>query len=499
MFVPVSHLLAEPSLRLTALVTGPRTETDRISWVSTTELPDPLPFLRGGELVMTTGLLERTDAQWRDLIVRLARRPIAALCFGTGLVHPRVPDVVVDAAADAALTLIESPADVPFGQISRWVADQIFARHYEAVHAAVRIQDGMVRELLAGGGLRGLLRRLHAQLDAGTVAVLEPDGRLVAKHPAASRWSGHPGPAPENGEGPVELPIMLGDIPVALLRTERATRHTGLVSFAANLFGLEFARQQAVRTGRREMLGQVIEDIVLRARSEPDARRSLALHGVTADSRYRVVVAQPATGRDRLRHAPWTLDQPFASETDPMPVALVRDSVVVLLPGDRDPQPVTAGLLRRLSRIDPEVGIGVSEARAGVAGLRVGYHEGCHAARSGPGVHHAAPLSPTGLVLANLELPMADVGRAVLEPLLAHDADHGGDLIRTLRSYLEHDCQSAPTIKALIVHRNTLRYRLQLIERLTGKDLNRFKDRMELWFALAAIDLEPPEVHSAST
>jgi purine catabolism regulator len=41
----------------------------------------------------------------------------------------------------------------------------------------------------------------------------------------------------------------------------------------------------------------------------------------------------------------------------------------------------------------------------------------------------------------------------------------------------------------LIVHRNTVRYRLEQIEKLTGRSLARTADRVQLWLALAARDL----------
>jgi purine catabolism regulator len=41
----------------------------------------------------------------------------------------------------------------------------------------------------------------------------------------------------------------------------------------------------------------------------------------------------------------------------------------------------------------------------------------------------------------------------------------------------------------LIVHRNTVRYRLEQIEKLTGRSLVRTADRVQLWLALATTDL----------
>ena len=190
--VLISDLLAVSALGLRSLTSHCSRVDHPITWVSTTELPDPLPFLGGGELVMTTGMLERSEEDWRDIVRRLADLPVAGLCFGVGLVHQAVPDVVVSAAEDSGLALVSSPVEVPFVQISRWVADRLFAEQYDAVQAMVTVQDRLVRGLLSHNGLRGLLRRLHRELRCGAVAVLDADGRLVDRYPARGGYE----PAP---------------------------------------------------------------------------------------------------------------------------------------------------------------------------------------------------------------------------------------------------------------------------------------------------------------
>lgn len=490
----VRDLVAEPSLQLVQHTGSPDGDERRVAWVSTTELPDPLPFLRGGELVMTTGMLDRTDEEWADLAARLAELPVAALCFGTGLVHREVPAALLAAARHTGLTLLESPVEVPFVQISRWVADRIFAEQYAAVQAAARIQDELVADLLSGGGLDALLRRLHTSLRAGTVSLVEPDGRVLARHPRRAGAAVRPGDRDGAGGSPVDLAVRVGGATVARLRTEQATPDPGLASFAVNILGLELARRQAVRTGRRELLGQVLEDVVLRTRSDSESRTRLRLNGIDVSEAHRVVVAQLDVPADRLRRVPWALDRPFGEELDPQPTALVRGLPVVLLPETVDAGEVTAVLRRHLRTLDPDVGLGVSRPRDGTTGIRVGWFEAQHAAQAGPGVHEAEPLTAMGLLLGNLDLPLADVGRNLLAPLARHDAEHHTELLRTLRCYLRHDGHLAATAEDLVVHRNTLRYRLQQVESLTGLDLGRLTDRIELWFALAAADWERGDV-----
>jgi purine catabolism regulator len=82
---------------------------------------------------------------------------------------------------------------------------------------------------------------------------------------------------------------------------------------------------------------------------------------------------------------------------------------------------------------------------------------------------------------------------AVLAPIDAYDRDHGGDLLASLTAFLRHNARWEPAAEELYVHRHTLRYRMRKVEELTGRDLASSFDRMELWIALRARELQTAE------
>lgn len=59
-----------------------------------------------------------------------------------------------------------------------------------------------------------------------------------------------------------------------------------------------------------------------------------------------------------------------------------------------------------------------------------------------------------------------------------------GNLIKTARRYLENDMSLSKTARQLKIHRNTLVYRLDRIEELTGLDPKVFEDAFQLYMAL---------------
>ena len=61
--------------------------------------------------------------------------------------------------------------------------------------------------------------------------------------------------------------------------------------------------------------------------------------------------------------------------------------------------------------------------------------------------------------------------------------------LRSLEAYIEHNGNWERAARQLYCHRHTLRYRIRKIEDLTGRDLSRATDRIELWLALRAREL----------
>ena len=84
----VADIIALPQLELE--VAGGGDGRDRVvRWAHISELDDPTPWLRGGELLLTTGLpLQRDPA---GFVERLARHGLAGICLGLGFGFDEMP------------------------------------------------------------------------------------------------------------------------------------------------------------------------------------------------------------------------------------------------------------------------------------------------------------------------------------------------------------------------------------------------------------------------
>jgi PucR C-terminal helix-turn-helix domain len=73
--------------------------------------------------------------------------------------------------------------------------------------------------------------------------------------------------------------------------------------------------------------------------------------------------------------------------------------------------------------------------------------------------------------------------RRYVEPL-RELGDFGATLEHTVREYLANNSRIDDSAKALIIHPNTLRHRIDRFQQLTGADLHRTEDVIEVWWAL---------------
>jgi purine catabolism regulator len=136
----VESLVAELGL---TLATGEESAQTNVRWVHSTELLDPTPWLRGGELLLTTGLQLMGPKPQREFVERLAEREIAGLGFGTGFVHRRIPAAILNMARKRGFPLFEVPYELPFIAVTERVFAQLLNERYEL------LQRNMAGDVLA--------------------------------------------------------------------------------------------------------------------------------------------------------------------------------------------------------------------------------------------------------------------------------------------------------------------------------------------------------------
>jgi purine catabolism regulator len=517
-----------------------------VRWVHSAEVPDIASLLRGGELVLTTGIgLPADDDGIRAFIRELVEVGVSGLVVELGRRYPAaVPRVMAAAAQKLGLPLVELRRPTPFVQITEAVhalivdaqltelraSEEIHQRFTElsvegadpaeVVHQAAQLSgypvvlENLGRKVLAfdpaGGRAEPLLdgweqhsRRVSVAArtgydsDAGWLVTMvgargQDWGRLLL------RWPGAAG-GPAGAQPPTRLSILLerAASTLALGRLirrdeeglERQLHGTLLAALLEHSLPVDEvalrARALGVTLDRRRLIG-----VVVWPRAEDAA---------TGNGAARAAQAEEATAAQaRLRDLADAATQAVREAKLAGLTSVLDDHVVGALIAVRSAADEDVALERfaaALRRGREEV---VIAAGSGVDSLREARRSLVEARQVADAARHDTPSSVPVLRLPNVGLAgllhlLRDEPRLQtfverqLGALLAHDAKHPKEpLLPTLRIYLESGRNKSIAASAAHLSRPAFYERLARIGRILGVDLDSVTACLSLHVALLA-------------
>jgi PucR family transcriptional regulator, purine catabolism regulatory protein len=507
-----------------------------VRWVHAIELPDAARLLRGGEMVLTTGIALPDDERSLTAYVSgLASTGVSALAVELGRRYTGgLPDGFVSAAAEHELPLIVFEREIPFVEITEAVHARIIDEHAEQLRASARLHEVFTDLAVAGAGPAEILRQ--AALLAGRPVILadlshhvlacEPAGaepaRLLEGFEARSRAI-----APATRTSYDEPSGWL--ITVAGARGEDWGRvilvcdgppspsDSVLLERAATTLALSRLVTRQHQSLERQAHATLISAVMAGSVTGPEeaAARARALGvPVTGRQLLTVVARFRAGGRGLPAQARvLTLAEALAAacQAEHIPVlagALDDSRAGALLSLDRhvdSGQALTSvchAARQRLSAAAREDAvIGAGSAAASMAEVRRSLLEAGQvadaAAQGGPAgqpraFYRLADLRLRGLVhLLGGDARLATFADRELGPLLAHDQAHGTGLLEVLAAFLAEGGNKAATAARTHLARPTLYERLHHIERILGVSLGSPESRTSLHVALLAHTQRP--------
>ncbi|MGW2116263.1 PucR family transcriptional regulator [Streptomyces zhihengii] len=526
--ITVRRALELPVLRsgLPETVAGGDRLGRTVRWVHAGEVPNIASLLKGGELLLTTGLgLGTRPAEQRAFVRQLAERGIAALVVELGPRFDRLPSTLVETARAAGLPLVQLHREVPFVSVTEEIHTEIVNHHYALLRQAEEVHRRCTAALLGGGGVPQVLRVL-SEFTANPVFLETPDGRLLyaaeaGRSPAdpLQVWEGLRG---GRAEGTPATAVVV-DVPGGGGGTAAVRARLVLLAVSAPLSPVHRMAAERAAGSLAVVLMQARQEEELAARGRGDFLTDLAEGRIAPDSapaQARVLGFRPGEGPllpvvMRLAAEPtgtgdWAvLARAVSKELAGLgvPVLLgVRpvEGRVPLLVGLRDGSERAAVADRVVGALRTGVErAGLERAGGPPAVVVVAAAGGWSAA--GPGLRHAAETAVAAQGLG--DRPWYDARRLDIElllwrlrehpdlaafversvgPLLAHDAVSRPPLLPTLRTYLAHAGRKAETARELHLNRQTLYNRLARIGELLGTDLDDPETVLSLSLALRA-------------
>ncbi|MGD6756168.1 PucR family transcriptional regulator [Streptomyces sp. BH105] len=503
----LAELLAMPRLGLRSVVASP-VESPRIRGVYTTDLPDPGRYLDGGELVLTSTTWYHEPRDADVFVAALSGAGVAALVAGTADVGT-VPAPLADACTRHGLTLLTIDDDVSFAALTETVLAALGGGHRRA--PSVNLHRGLVASMAAGEGAEGLID-VFARATGVWCAVLSATGapraggvpmvserQLARAHHDALGAGGFPAVRAVSGRGeltlfPVESPAARRP-PAAYLASFGDYRDwaPGVADAAwevCALLALDGAAAQERRRVEARFLREAV-DLLAAGREEAAAARLTSL-GLDLGAPLSAVYVR-TTGSPYGAELAATVLEDVAERLpgSSVPIPAEDGAYLMLVPeGDHD----TSGAAERLAPLlaDGHAAIGTGEPATGTTGLRRSLDEARNALRVAALETGTVRTAGTGS-LSSYQLLLAavpdDVRRFYRDRLIgvveSYDAAHGSELVATLSAFLDASGSWQRCAEQLHIHVNTLRYRLQRVEQLTGHSLATLRDRIDFCLALS--------------
>ena len=538
--ITVQDILEIPDLNL-RLLAGGKSTSNPVRWVHITEVPDPTRWLKGGELLLTTGYgFVGPEEQQMAQLKQLIDHNISGLGFGTGFSFEKVPECLIRLAGEYSFPLFEVPYHVPFIAITEAVASKIVNEQYSLLQRSLAVHEKLTKIVLEEKGLEAILSTLSALV--GCSAVLFDFHGVVLCEAVYRRHLG--------GELVVDLWRQISDRRAGRQEFRLAVEGAGagvqvypvvashrigaflavvkdsgdfsdydriIMHHVVTVTALELVKKKAVAETEKRLAGDFFDELIASDLYEEEIARRLVFFGLDPEAEHLIMLVdidglaasgdgagerEQAALQDVKERLHWAVDEFMANHETLFISASRSDSVVVLMQPAKDGGDKAIALAGELQatigRMLPEVtvSIGIGRPHRPLVDLRQSYYEAHYAIKirrlkgAGGVIASFDDLGSYGLLLGLQDTLSLEVFYdSVLGTLQAYDQQNSSDLVRSLAFFLEANGHWGDAAEKLYVHRHTLRYRMKRVEEITGRSLDDSQDRMEFWLALKAREL----------
>lgn len=516
----VSDVLEMPALRTARaeVLAGTAGLAHQVRWVHSGELSDIASLLRGGDLLLSTGIaLPESDEELRAFAASLADSGAAGLVLELGRRWQSLPAALIEACRSLDLPLISLASEVRFATVAQAVGERIVDEQLEELREAQRVHDTFTELSIAEAGPGDILDAVRHL--AGSAVVLEGEDHQVLDYRSGpgditdflAGWT-----VRSRGttlEGRTGWDRTQGWLMTRLGRRERRwgrlvvqspapppQRLVAVAERAAAALALhrlhDRHRDGLVRRTHHELLLALLNDP-----SDAEVRRRCELAGLPTERRQLVGLAirprvEPGVRPGSAGHAAEEIIATTVRAAHelgaPALVCQIEQDVRVLLSFSR-----TASCAADVDELAARVG---RRHRVLIAAGRTAAHlseadrtlkDGAHilqSVRSDAAGHHVHRLE--NVHLRGLLTLLRDDERLTmfadreLAPILGQTQSRAAELVAALRALLEHPGSKSEAAASLHVSRPVLYDRLAKAERLLGVSLDDPDIRVSLHVAL---------------
>ncbi len=521
---------------LPEVLTGQENLGRIVRWVHIVDVPDPTELLRGGELVLSTGLGPGNEADGQRRFVRsLVEQKATGLLIEIGYSYRHaIPENLIQEAGTLGLPLIVTHRPTRFVDITEAIHGALVDQRLGLLHRGQAVADRLTALVLERRGLGDLLAELARTLQ-NPVALENIAGQLIGFAPYESteqelleaHLEYRRARAPGQLQGPGWLAVEVaadgrpwGQVTMLELDSPLAEEHRVVLERGAQALALGLMHEHHDEQLRARARGSLLADLMHGRVGEADAaRRAEALD--FAPRRGGLLAGAFGWRSERWREVAETPDQAWATMVPGVRAGTGGDRAVLvglhggallLVNAVAEGEPTTEQLDALADNLRGPLrrrGLTPNDVALAFGGVETTW--------TGTGRQLERALGAVLAARATAPVPWRDARHRTLDDLLytmrttpemlAFTRDQLGtlfeerdarsrELLHTLEVYLDNSGRKADTARALHLTRQSLYMRLERIAKVLGVDLDAPDVQLGLHLAVRSLRLTqalPPD------
>jgi len=462
------------------------------------------------------------DAKRRSTYVpELADRGLAGLAIMTGFYIKNIPPEMLEQAEACGFPIIQLPSSLSFSDITRSLLERIVSNQYELLKASQSVHRELTGVALTGGDEKEIAAVL-SEWTGGELLIWNSNwnlltGELTPELTARVRqemetedpMTGREVRIMQSVDGTLDcvdgqktylvVPAHASSHTHGYLALSKPTTKLGdldevALGHAATVFALLAVRRQAVAAESRRLRGDFLMEVldgIPRGGESPIMERATGF-GCDFSRPHCALVLAPSDAESEILDGLVELVRKVLTNCQHrFLMRRRRQDILVLLDAESSAEVEAAAgkILQQWEAKSPscDIHVGMGNPASSPDLFARSARESEEALR----LHSV--LDPTRALIAYKDLGIyrlvtemenrgVDLEAACRDSLgeLTAEKEKVSRLRHTLEAYLAHDGNAQATADFLYVHRHTLRYRLKRIGQLTGRDLKKPQDRLQL-------------------
>ncbi len=526
-------------MKQTNLIAGEQGIDKQIKWVTVVEVIEDIERLQDGEFLITTGFNLLEDRERLDIFHNLLRsRPVSAVAIYTSFYMEKIPGSFIQLANENALPLIEIPLDINFSEITKELLQYIVNQQTKLLEQAEQVHRELMALILNDRSLSEITGRLSELTNSNIYIFNEFYGIIFSNQETKNKSQSIFIEQKGNIDMKPKLIYSLEKKSIEYLEIENTlftiypiiakqscfgwivmekskNKQNELdeiaIERATSIYAMEFIKKQAIEETKLRVQNNLLDDIFTIKYSNPqfiiDQGAKFNYDFTLSQSVFHLTFSPYEQTDMQLLDRLYQFIEHFFIQKKRQHMIQMRLQSIILLTNIIDDQDDDDEHMIQLAQELNRQWDYYSPNNSLVIGIGHTYDNISQLGKSAQESQYANQLrdlvDPTKQIIHFKDLGMyqfllkmhrnkIDLTTIYGETLgdLLSETGRDIDLVETIDTYFRQNQSIKFTAEKLYIHRHTLRYRLNQIEKRTGLHLKLTDDAFKLNFCLMAYKLD---------